>query len=83
MSTASKRKITLMLDAEVYEGLRKRVGSRGIGSYLSSLAKPYVVETTIEDGYKAMALDEARNKEAAEWDMGVTEEVDSDNDWQF
>jgi hypothetical protein len=82
MNTTAKKKLTIMLDAEVYEGIRKRVGSRGIGSYLSKLARPYVVLDELEAGYKAMANDKAYNQEAEEWLEGTREVIVGENVWE-
>ena len=83
MTTATKKKITLMLDAEVYEGIKAKVGARGIGDYLSKLARPNVVEEELEASYKAMAADEAYNREANEWIEGVSEPIEAENNWNF
>ncbi len=72
-----------MLDTQVYEGLRAKVGARGIGEYLSKLARPYVVSDDIEAGYKAMAADDKHNKEANEWIEGTLYTSDDENVWQF
>ena len=83
MTTTTKKKVTLMLDTQVYEGLRAKVGGRGIGEYLSKLARPFVVPDDIEAGYKAMAADESRNKEAQEWIEGIIEPIEAENIWTF
>ena len=75
-----------MLETQVYEALVAKVGARGIGAYVSNLVRPRVVDADLEAGYKAMAADEARNKEANEWLDGITEPVITDSDeeaWQF
>jgi len=83
MTTTTKKKITLMLDAEVYESIKDKVGARKIGAYLSDLARPHVVEDDLEAGYKAMAADEEREKEAQEWIEGTHEPIDAENNWNF
>lgn len=79
----SKKKVTLMLDEQVYNALRKKVGGRGIGAYLSQLARPYVVESDVEAGYKAMATDEIYETEAKEWVEGTQNMIDDENVWKF
>jgi len=83
----SKTKATLMLDTSVYEAIKARVGARGVGAYLSKLAQPELARTDygddIEAGYRAMAADEDREREAAEWVNGATEEVVGENNWPF
>ncbi len=68
-SVTKKQKVTLMLDVEVYKGLVAKLGGRGIGAYLSNLARPHVIasDEDIEAGYAAMAADEEYNKMANEW----------------
>ncbi len=82
MNIAAKRKLTIMLDAEVYDGLKNKVGGRGIGAYLSQLARPFVVEDEIEAGYKALASDVESNKEADGWIEGTREEIVGENVWE-
>jgi hypothetical protein len=65
-----------MLDSQVYEGIKSKVGSRGIGAYLSSLARPHIATNTLEDGYKAMAHDRKYNEEASAWIEGTLETVE-------
>lgn len=86
MNTATKKqKVTLMLDVEVYKGLVEKLGERGMGAYLSKLARPHVVtnDDEIETGYKAMAADKEYEAEANEWIEGTLSEIDEENVWQF
>jgi siroheme synthase (precorrin-2 oxidase/ferrochelatase) len=76
MNTATKKKLTIMLDSQVYEGIKNKVGSRRIGAYLSSLARPHVIADTLQEGYKAMALDKKYNNEASEWIEGTLDSVE-------
>lgn len=61
------RKLTITVDEDVYMGLRARVGARRISRFLNDLARPYVAEAALEESYRAMAADDAREAEAAEW----------------
>ena len=87
MNTITKKqKVTLMLEVQVYKALVAKVGARGISEYFNNLARPRMVEADIEAGYKAMAADEAANREAKEWLDGITEPIVTDSDkeiWQF
>ena len=82
-TTTAKKKVTLMLDEQVYKAIRSKVGGRGIGAYLSQLARPYVIkdEDEIEAGYIAMANDKEYNREANLWIEGVREPVVGENEW--
>lgn len=84
-SATKKQKVTLMLDVEVYKGLVEKLGERGMGAYLSQLARPHVVTDNdeIEAGYKAMAADKDYENEANEWIEGTLCEIDEENVWRF
>jgi predicted CopG family antitoxin len=66
-----QRKLTITIDEEVYEGLHRVVGRRRISRFLCELARPHVVARELEAGYRAMAADEAREREAHEWTEGL------------
>jgi len=61
------RKMTITLDEAVYEGLYRIVGRRKMSQFIEDLLRPYVVDTALDDGYRAMAADKAREAEAMEW----------------
>jgi hypothetical protein len=70
-----QKKLTISVDVEVYEGLRRVVGPRKISRFLSDLARPYVIGDELRAGYAAMAGDEAREREAMEWSEGTLADV--------
>jgi predicted CopG family antitoxin len=59
--------MTITLDEEVYEGLYRTVGKRRMSQFIEDLLRPHVVDTSLDDGYRAMAADTARESEAMEW----------------
>ena len=61
------RKMTITLDEAVYEGLCRRVGRRKMSQFIEDLLRPHVLDTSLDEGYRAMAADQAREAEAAEW----------------
>jgi len=66
------KRMTVTLDEAVYEGLHRTVGRRKISQFIEDLLRPHVLgntldEAALEEGYKAMAADEEREKEAQEW----------------
>lgn len=61
------KKMTISLDEEVYEGLYRTVGKRRMSQFISDLLRPLVLDTTLDDGYRAMAADRVRETEALEW----------------
>jgi len=61
------KRMTITLDEAVYEGLYRTVGKRRMSQFIEDLLRPHVVDTSLDDGYKAMAADQAREAEAVEW----------------
>lgn len=82
-STSSKKKVTLSLDAAVYDGIRRKVGQRSVGAFLSQLARPHVLANDLEASYLAQAKDAKNASEANEWLNGTEEVVDAENVWQL
>jgi hypothetical protein len=72
------KKLTITVDSEVYDGLHTMVGARRISRFLNDLARPYVVTQSLAAGYAAMAADEAREREAAEWCENLAADVADD-----
>ena len=70
-----RKKLTITIDDEVYEGLYRRVGRRRISRFLESLARPHVVDADLEAAYREMAYDEARESDATEWSEGLIGDV--------
>ena len=71
-----QKKLTISVDADVYDGLHSVVGRRRISRFINDLARPHVTEQGLEEAYRAMAADEAREADAAEWTEGVLMDVD-------
>lgn len=69
------RKLTITVDAEVYAGLYAVIGRRKISRFLNELARPHVTDRHLEDGYRAMAADEDREREADAWSEGLVGDV--------
>lgn len=61
------KKLTITIDADVYEGLHHVVGRRRISRFLSDLAPAHVVGQSLAAGYAAMAADETREADAGTW----------------
>ena len=70
-----QKKLTLTVDAEVYDGLHTVIGRRRISRFLSGLARPHVVGKDLSAGYVAMAADEARESGATAWADGLIADV--------
>jgi hypothetical protein len=67
MEAGMQKKLTLMVDAEIYEGLRKTIGPRKISKFIEELVRPHVVQPDLEAAYAEMSRDKVREKEAADW----------------
>lgn len=70
-----QKRMTITMDEEVYEGLVRVVGRRKISSFLESLARPHVVSDELAQGYRAMAEDTDREKEALAWSEALIGDV--------
>jgi len=62
-----RQKMTITLDEEIYQGLYRTVGRRKMSQFIESLLRPHVVDTSLDEGYRAMAADHAREAQAQEW----------------
>ncbi len=69
------KKLTITVDADVYDGLHNVIGRRRISRFLNELARPHVVGRELSAGYAAMAADEAREAEARAWADGLVGDV--------
>ena len=62
-----QKKLTVTIDAEVYEGLREVIGPRKISRFIEDLVRPHVIKKDMYAAYKEMAADQVRESEALEW----------------
>jgi hypothetical protein len=74
------KKLTITLDAEVYDFLDTVIGRYHISRFLNDLARPHVVAHDRSAGYAAMAADEAREAEAAAWAEALIADVADEPD---
>ena len=72
------KKLTITVDDEVYPGLHSVIGRRRISRFLNNLARPHVLLQELAEGYRAMAADEERERDAAEWVEGMTDDIADD-----
>ena len=71
-----RKKLTITIDEEVYQGLYRTVGPRKIGQYIEALVRPHVVGEDLMTGYAEMAADEQREKEAEAWSEAMLGDAD-------
>jgi hypothetical protein len=69
------RKLTISVDAEIYDGLYRKVGARRISQFIEDLVRPHVMEKDLFGAYAEMAADEAREAEAHDWSEGLITDV--------
>ncbi|MFA5597877.1 MAG: addiction module antitoxin [Pusillimonas sp.] len=69
------KKMTITLDEAVYEGLYRTVGRRKMSQFIEDLLRPHVTDASLDDGYQAMAADQAREVEAKEWCNALAKDV--------
>lgn len=72
--------MTLTLDEEVYDGLYRVVGKRRMSQFIEDLLRPHVVDTSLDEGYKAMAADQKREAQALEWSNALVGDM-ADASW--
>ncbi len=61
------KRMTITLDADVYDGLNRMVAKRRISQFISDIVRPHVSDNALDAGYRDMASDAAREGEASEW----------------
>ena len=69
-----QKKLTISIDAQVYQGLYSEIGARKISKFIEKLVRPYVLKQNLEDGYESMAKDQEREKTALEWSEALIAE---------
>jgi hypothetical protein len=72
------KKLTITVDDEVYAGLHNVVGRRRISRFLNDLARPHVLPDDLAEGYRAMAADEQRERDALEWAENLTGDIEDE-----
>ncbi|HJW86009.1 MAG TPA: hypothetical protein VJ440_05200 [Candidatus Brocadiaceae bacterium] len=70
-----QRKLTITVDAEVYEALRKAVAPRKISKFVEGLVRPHVVRPNLELAYSQMSKDKKREAEALDWAEMTFEDI--------
>ena len=70
------KKLTIMIDDAVYEGLHRVVGRGSISKFIEDLARPHVAQRELSAQYREAARDAAREREAKDWTEGLAGGVD-------
>lgn len=74
------KKLTITVDDDIYSGLHNVIGRRRISRFLNDLARPHVLRHDLSEGYRAMAADEDREREASEWVENLTGDIAHERD---
>jgi hypothetical protein len=74
------RKLTILLDDQVYERLHAVAGKRRVGRFVEQLVRDRIVHEDLESSYAAMAADERRESEAFDWAEATLQDV-GDETW--
>ena len=61
------RRMAVTLDDEVCEGLYRRVGKCRMSQFIEDLLRPHVLDSSMDEGCRAMDADCRRESEALEW----------------
>lgn len=70
-----QKKLTLMIDEDVYVGLRRVIGPRKISHFVEALVRPHVLKDDLYEGYRAMSADRVRESDALEWAESTCRDV--------
>ena len=69
------KRMNITLDEAVYEGLYRMVGKRHMSQFIENLIRPHVLDTALDDGYRAMASDREREAEAMDWSNSLVKDM--------
>ena len=70
-----RKKLTITVDEDVYDGLHKTIGPRKISKFIEELVRPHVVHPDMEADYAEMARDKEREKQAMEWAESTFDDI--------
>jgi predicted CopG family antitoxin len=73
---AMSKKLTILIEDSVYEGLHRVVGRGSISKFIENLARPHVAQKDLGAQYREAARDPAREREARAWTEGLIGSVD-------
>ena len=72
------RRMTITLDEVVYDGLYRTIGKRRMSQFIEDLLRPHVLDTALDEGYRAMAADAEREAEAQAWSNALAQDMVSE-----
>ena len=72
------KRMTITLDEAVYDGLYRTIGKRRMSQFIDDLLRPHVLDTSLDDGYRAMAADAVREAQAQEGSNALARDINSE-----
>lgn len=72
------RKLTILLDDQIYERLHASAGRRRVGRYVEQLVRDRLLHEDLDGAYAALAADEQREADALAWAEATLEDVDDE-----
>ena len=70
-----QKKLTISLNEDVYDELCRAVGRGNISKFIEKLIAPHLKDSNLDDAYREMAAESAREREALEWVNGTISSV--------
>ena len=70
------RKLTILIEDSIYEGLHRVVGRGNISKFIENLARPHVTQKDLGAQYREAVKDAVREREASAWTEGLAGSVD-------
>jgi hypothetical protein len=70
-----QKKLTIMIDEELYDGLYRVIGQRRISGFIEGLVRPYITPLDLDAAYAEMAADNTREAEALAWAEAMAGEL--------
>jgi predicted CopG family antitoxin len=70
-----RRRLTISVDSQVYEGLYRHVGARQVSRFIETLVRPHVVPEDLRLAYAQMAEEEDREAKAEDWSEALIQDV--------
>ena len=74
-----QRKLTITIDDAVYKGLHKVIGRGKISEFIENLLRPHVVNQALNDAYRDMASEVARERDAFDWIESLTSDANDES----
>jgi len=71
-----RKKLTITIAEDVYDGLYRRIGKRRISQFIERLVRPHVLDEEMELAYRAMAHEEQREAAAETWSDALITDAD-------